>query len=227
MSTHQNPARRKHWRSGPWLFECPTDDCAQRVRWRWCGPRAGNDLGYSLATLTDWGRRGGVSEEEMEYSTSRDIGQTRSRSAKMMGECPLETRRRTDDDGHLGCSTLLLQRSRAYGEWTSWDLSLDLLSSVRDGWQLTRRWQFCEQIGAATTQMDDTDGRSTYGKLSATSTMRHWHFGRYGSNIVSEQLDTRDSAVIFRTRVNRVGKHTKTDTKTVNSLPLTSRVFIK
>lgn len=37
----------------------------------------------------------GVSEpEEMEYSTSRDIGQTRSRSAKMMGECPLETRRR-------------------------------------------------------------------------------------------------------------------------------------
>jgi len=64
------------------------------------GPRAGNDRGYSTGAAG--GRVSGVERragggnedvpEEMEYSTWRDIGQTRSHSAKMMGE--LETRRR-------------------------------------------------------------------------------------------------------------------------------------
>jgi len=39
-----------------------------------------------------------------------------------------------------------LRRIRAYGGWTSWNPSLNYLSCIQDSWQLTRRWQFANEL---------------------------------------------------------------------------------
>lgn len=153
----------------------------------------------------------------MEYSTSRDIGQTRSRSAKMMGECPLETR-----PSHRRRRTPRVQHAFAATESRIWrmdKLGPQLRSPIERAGCLAADSKMT--VLRANWSGDDTDGRHRWTFYireaqrdidDETLTLRSlWeqHCEQ------SEQLDTRDSAVIFRTRVNRVGKHTKIDTKPI------------
>jgi len=111
------------------------------------GPRAGNDRGCSLTVAARGGgedggvsgverRAGGGDEdvpEEMEYSTWRDIGQTRSHSAKMMASWKL------DDIGGDGGRVAALDPRGWIPAAKLEPSALDIPWSMRGSWQLTRR----------------------------------------------------------------------------------------
>lgn len=114
-----------------------------RARWSWCGTAgAGNDFGHCMGSHMNergtklWDLRGCGIFHLAEYWTDEGpLGENDRRVS--VGNLTS-----TVDDA-LGAQ---LRRIRAYGGWTSWNLGLNYLSCMQDGWQLTRRWQFASEL---------------------------------------------------------------------------------